>query len=132
MRVRQVDCMSPLLLSFMIVAFAETLDISCKQLGHKMMIFSTCTNSPRDRGSLTRNAPKTFSEGTLLEFLNVLYVENRDFPFEDWNQLAKGMQLIYDHLKRFVLEMHIGKGAKPSKMECVFFPPLGSFNRIQT
>ena len=44
----------------------------------------------------------------------------------------KGVKLIYDHFKRFGLEMHIGKGAKPSKTECVFFPLLGLFKLKQT
>ena len=35
--------------------------------------------------------------------------------------------MIYDHFKLFGIEMHIGRGAKPSKTECVFFPPLGFF-----
>ena len=44
----------------------------------------------------------------------------------------KGVKLIYDHFKRFGLEMHIGKGAKPSKTECVFFPPPVFFKRKHT
>ena len=99
----------------MIMAFAEIFDISWKQLGHKMTTFNTCTESPRDRYSLTRQAPKTFSKGTLLELFNILYVEDGDFPFEDQDQLAKGVQIIYDHFEGFGLDMHIGKGAKLSK-----------------
>ena len=37
--------------------------------------------------------------------------------------------MIYDHFKLFGIEMHIGRGAKPSKTECVFFPPMGIFKR---
>ena len=48
-----------------------------------MIKFNTRTNSPRDRGSLTGHAPKPFSEGTLIELFNVLYVNNGAFPFED-------------------------------------------------
>ena len=97
--------------------FAEIFDISWKQLGHKMTTFNTRTESPRDRGSLTRQALKTFSEGTLLEIFNVLYVEDGDFPFEDQDQLAKWVQIMYDHFEQFGLEMYIGKGAKLSKTE---------------
>ena len=121
MGVRQGDCMVTLLYLFMIMALAEMLKISWKQLGHKMITFNTHTNSPRDRGSLTRQAPKTFSEGTLLNLFKILYVDDGAFPFEDRDQLTKGVQLIYEHFKRFGLEMHIGKGAKSSKTECVFF-----------
>ena len=112
----------------MIMALLEMLRISWKQLGHKMIIFNTRTNSLRDRGSLTGHAPKTFSKGTLLDLFNVLYVDNGTFPFEDRYQLAKGVQLIYDHFKQYGLEMHIGKGVKPSKAECVFFRHWDSSN----
>ena len=97
-----------------------------------MITFNTRTNSPRERGSLTGHAPKTFSEGTLFKLCNVLYVNDGAFPFEDRDQLAKLVQLIHDRFKRFGLEIHIGKGVKPSKTECVFFPPPGLFKRKQT
>ena len=129
--VRQGDSMAPVLFLFMIMAFTETLEISWKKLGHKMITFNMCKNSLRDRGSLTGHAPQNFSEGTLLELFNVLYVDDGDFPFEDRDQLTKGVQLIYDHFKRFGFEMHIGRGAKPSKTDCVFFPPPGFFKRRQ-
>ena len=58
--VRQSYCMAPVPFLFKIVVFAETIYISWKQFGHKMITFNMCTNSPRDRGSLTRRAPKTF------------------------------------------------------------------------
>ena len=32
-----------------------------------------------------------------------------------------GVQLVFDHSKRFELEMHIGRGEKSSNTECVFF-----------
>ena len=44
----------------------------------------------------------------------------------------KGVQFIYDHFKRLGLEMHIGKGAKSSKTECIFFPPPGFFKPKRT
>ena len=97
-----------------------------------MIIFNKHTNSPRDRGSLTRQAHKTFSGGTLLDLFNVLYVDGGAFPFEYWDQLAKRVQLIYDHFKRSVLDMHIGKGSKSSKKECVFFLSPGFFKRKHT
>ena len=73
--------MAPVLFLFMIVESAETLEISWKQLGHKMITFNTRTNSPIDRGSLTIQAPTTFSKGTLLELFNILYVDDGAFPY---------------------------------------------------
>ena len=88
-----------------------------------MITFNTHTNPPRDRGSLTMHAPKTFSKGNLVELFNVLYFYDGALRFKDCDQIAKGVQLIYDHFKRFGLEIHIGKISKLSKTECVFFPP---------
>ena len=45
--VRQGDCMAPIFYLFMIMAFSETLDISWKQLGHKIITFNMRKNSPR-------------------------------------------------------------------------------------
>ena len=59
-----------------------------------------------DRGSLTEQAPKTFQEDTLLELLNVLYVEDGAFPLEDREQLPEGVQMISDHFKRFGLDAY--------------------------
>ena len=42
----------------------------------------------------------------------MLYVDDGAFPLEDREQLALGAQLIFDHFKRFGLEMHIGRGGK--------------------
>ena len=130
--VRKGDCMAPILLYFMIMEFSETLNISWKQLGHKMITFNMRTNSPRDRGSLTRQAPQTFYKGNILDLFNVLYVDYGAFPFDYRDQLTKGVQLIYDHFKRYGLKMHIGKGAKSSKTECVFFLLPVFFKRKRT
>ena len=59
----------------------------------------------------------------------MLYVDDGAFPFEDWEQLTLGAQLIFDHFKRFGMEMNIGRGEKSSKTECVFFPPWGFFKK---
>ena len=59
----------------------------------------------------------------------MLYVDDGTFPFEDWEQLTLGAQLIFDHLNIFGLEMHIWQGEKFSKTECVFFPPPGLFKK---
>ena len=100
-------------------------------MGLKMISFNTRTNSPCDRGSLTGQAPKTFQEGTSLELFSVLYVDDGAFPFENREQMTKGVHLISDHFKRFGPEMHIGRGKKMSKTECVFFPPPDFFCRLK-
>ena len=129
--VRQGDCMAPVIFLFMIIAFEETIAIKWKDMGLNTMSLHTWTNSTHDSGSLKGQLPKTFSEGVLLELFNVLCVENFAFPFEDRDQLTLGAQLIFDHFKRFRTEMHIGRGGKSSKTECMFFPPLGLLKKKQ-
>ena len=100
-------------------------------MGLNTMLLRTRTNSPRDSGSLNCQLLKTFSEGVLLDLFNVLYVNNGTFPFEYWEQLTLGAQLIFDHFKIFGLEMNIGRGEKSSKTECVLFPTPGFFKKKQ-
>ena len=87
------------------------------------------THSPREVGKLTGHNKKSFEQGTMLSLFCVLYVDNGTFTFEDRDQPTRGLTLIYHHLTRFCLEMHVGQGKKASKTECVFFPPPGFFGR---
>ena len=87
------------------------------------------TQSPRNVGKLTGHKKNNFEQGTLFALFCVLYVDDRAFTFEDRDQLTRGINLIYQHFTRFGLEMHIGKGKKASKTECVFFPPPGFLRR---
>ena len=59
----------------------------------------------------------------------VLYVDDGAFNFEDRDQLTIDLNLIYQHFTRFGLKMHVEKGKKASKTECVFFPPPGFLRR---
>ena len=65
---------------------------------------------------------------TAYEILQCLYVDDGAFPFGSREDLKQGMELVFPHFGRFGLEMHIGRGASPSKTECVFFPPPNSSN----
>ena len=85
------------------------------------------THSPRYFGKLTGHKKKNFEQGTLLALFCVLYVDDGTFTFEDHDQLTRGLNLIYQHFTRFGIKMHVGKGKKASKTECVFFPPPGFF-----
>ena len=76
-----------------------------------------------------RTQGKKFSQGNLLTLFCVLYVDNGAFPFENRLQLELGLSLIHNHFIKFGLEMHIGRGNKASKIECIFFPPPGFFHQ---
>ena len=87
------------------------------------------THSPCDVGKLTGHKKNNLEQGTLLDLFCVLYVNDGAFTFEDRDQLRRGPNLIYQHFAKFGLDMHIGKGKKASKTECVFFPPPGFLRR---
>ena len=114
--------MAPVLFLFMVMAFAETLETEWIKADLKMINLRQHTHSPRDVGKLTGHKRNNLEQGTLLALFCVLYVDDRSFTFEDRYQLTRGLNLIYQHFARFRLKMHIGKGKKASKTECVFFP----------
>jgi hypothetical protein len=65
---------------------------------------------------------------TAYKIYQLLYADDGAFPFPTCTALIKGLSLIYSHLARFGLEVHIGRDGEPSKTECVFFPPPQFFN----
>ena len=75
------------------------------------------THLPCDIGKLTGQKKKNFEQGTILSLICVVYVDDGAFTFEDWDQLTRGLNLIYQHFTRFGLEMHVSKGKKASKTE---------------
>ena len=87
------------------------------------------THSPRNVGKLTGHKKNSFEQGTLLAPFCVIYIDDSVFTFEDRDKLTRGLNLIYQHFTRFGIEMHVGKGKKASKTECVFFPPPGFIRR---
>ena len=120
--VRQGDCMAPILFLFMVMAFAETLEKEWIKADLNMINLRQHTHSPRDVGKITGHKKERFEQGTLLALLCVLYVDDGAFTFEDRDQLTRGLNLIYHHFTSFGLELHVGKGNKDPKTECVFFP----------
>ena len=115
--------MDPVLFLFMVMVFAKTLEKEWIKADLTMVSLRQHTHSPRNVGKLTGHKKNSFEQGTLLALFCVLYVDDGAFTFEDRDQLTRGLNLIYQHFTRFGLEMHIGKGKKASKTECVFFPP---------
>ena len=85
--VRQGDCMAPVLLLFMIMAFAETLEKEWRHTGLHMMTFHQRTHSPRYKGCLNGHKRNTFKDGTIFELFIVIYVDDGAFTFEDRAQM---------------------------------------------
>jgi len=61
----------------------------------------------------------------LLSLFCMLYVDDGVFTFSTREQLKIGSNLIYSQFQKFGLEMHIERGSKASKTECVFPHHLG-------
>ena len=127
--VRQGDYMALVLFLFIVMLFVKTLEKEWRNADLNMINLRQHMHSPRDVGKLTGHKKKSFEQGTLLALFFFLYVDNGVFAFEYRNQLTRGLTLIYHHFTRFGLEMHVGKGKKASKTECVLFPPPGFFVR---
>ena len=124
--VRKSDCMALVLFLFMVMAFSETLETEWIKADLKIINLRQHTHSSRDVGKLIGHKKNKPEQGTLPALFCVLYVDDGAFTFENRDQLTRGLNLIYQHFAKFGLEMHIGKGKKASKTECVFFHPPGS------
>ena len=94
-----------------------------------MITLQQRSHLPQEIGNLTGHKVKKFSQGNLLTLFCVLYVDDGAFPFKDRIQLKLGLSLIHNHLVKFGLEVHIGRGNKASKTKCIFFPPPGFFHQ---
>ena len=125
---KQGDSMAPVLFLFLMMAFSETLEDKWKALELSKAQFARKGNSPRSTGQSVSHQPGTFSSGTLLDILCMLYVDDGGFVFESRNDILRGITLLSDHFAWSGLEMHIGTEKNTSKTECVFFPPPGLFN----
>ena len=117
--------MAPVLFLFLMTAFAETLEIVWREQAIPILRVMTTSNDNMIKGKICSHTPTMFKSKTLTayEILQCLYVDDGAFPFGSRDDLKRGMELVYHHFGRFGLEMHIGRGASPSKTECVFFPP---------
>eukprot|EP00978_Attheya_sp_CCMP212_P027760 scaffold93832_cov47-Attheya_sp.AAC.1 len=117
--VKQGDNMAPVLFIYIMNAFAETLSEkwTFKKLEYKW--FPTSKNGNK-RGRLTGQSPKAIR--TKFDLFYFLYVDDGAMLFNNREDLAAGITLLFSHFARFGLEMHIGRNDKASKTECMYFP----------
>ena len=76
-------------------------------------------------GILTSHNANTLNKGTVVELLEILFVDDGAFIFNSRDDLCAGIDLIIKTFARFGLQVHIGKGESMSKTECIFFPAPG-------
>ena len=114
--VKQGDSMDLVLFLFLMMAFAETLEVEWTALRLRKSQFVRKDNSPRSTGKLVRHRPGTFSSGILFDLFCMLYVDNGAFIFfESRTGIERWITLLSDHFARFGLQMHIETGEKPIK-----------------
>ena len=101
LRVRQGDCMAPVIFLFMVMAFAETLETEWIKVDLKMINLRQHTHSPCEVGKLTGHKKKKLKQRKILALFCVLYVDDGAFIFEDRYQLTRGINLIYQHFAKF-------------------------------
>jgi hypothetical protein len=112
--VRQGSCEGPVLFLFIMQAALETL------------IWPEGVEKPQFR---TRQHGKTMGEkwdrkreATLFELWASLFADDCAVIFNSREELVLGTQHLYSHLRKFGLEMHVGRGGTASKTEAMFCP----------
>ena len=93
----------------------------------QMIKFRRKSNSPQSSGRITSHPEKTFSQGILFGIFCMLYVGDGEFAFETRKEMEVGSNLVFNHFRRFGLQMPARSKPKPFKTECVFFPAPGKF-----
>ena len=117
--------MGPVLFLFLMSAVAETLELEWKKAGIKVLTIAHSPDDEINSGCVRGHTPQmyTLRKLTAYEIFQLLYVNDGAFPFPTCTTLIDELALIHSHRARFGLEVHIGRNGKPSKTECVFFPP---------
>jgi len=113
--------MPPAIFLFMVMALAKSLEKGWSKSGIDMIEIRQHTHSIRECEQLTNHKRNKLSEGYLPSLFCILYVTDGAFTFATREQLKTGIHLIYSQFKRFMLEMHIGRGSEASNTECGFF-----------
>jgi len=124
-RVWQGDNMAPVIILFLMTAFAKTLEIVWKDQDIPILSVTTAADEDLAEGKICSHTPAMFRSKKLATYgiLQCLYVDDGAFPFRTREDLQRGMELIYRHFTQFGMEMPIGRGSSESKTECVFSPP---------
>lgn len=123
--VKQGDNMAPVLFLFLMQAMAEAL---AKAWQEKEIAIPTYYHYPvaedgeRQYGMLAGQKPDTKESELALQLFYILYVDDGAFAFENRTDATKGAAILYKHLARFGLIMHIGRQGKQSKTEAMYFP----------
>ena len=131
--VRQGSCEGPVLFLFMILAAMETLTwpasitkpvFTCEL---QKETTSCKKKSPKITGQVCKNRSNHF------DFWHSLFADDSGLLFVSRGNLIEGTKVIYKHLAKFGLLMHIGRGNTKSKTEAMYVPsrkdPIGNTSK---
>ena len=100
--VQQGDNMAPVLFLFIMQAFAETLEANWTKWGLQSPEYNYM-NKGKLQGRLFNQSTK--ATGTTFNLFYLLFVDDGAFIFNYKQQLIKVSELIYDHFKKFGLQI---------------------------
>jgi hypothetical protein len=110
--VRQGSCEGPVLFLFIMQAALETMEWPVAKP-------TFCT---KEFGPITGANTQRKRNVTNFDMWSSLFADDCGLLFETREDMVKGANYIYNHLKRFGLLMHVGRGKTKSKTEAVYFP----------
>jgi exonuclease III len=124
MGVKQGDAMAAVLFILVMQAMAETLSPLWEDAKIATPEFRFHKETRAFYGKMKGQNVKT--KGSIFELFLSLYVDDGSFMFESKDDLRKGTTILYHHMKRFGLLMHIGRNGGKSKTEALYIAPPGS------
>jgi hypothetical protein len=124
MGVKQGDAMAAVLFILVMQAMAETLTPLWEEASIVSPEFHFHKETKACYGKMKGQNVKT--KGTTFALFLSLYVDDGSFMFETKEDMKKGATVLYHHMKRFGLLMHIGKDGGKSKTEALYIAPPGS------
>ena len=136
--VRQGDNLSPVLFLFFMSAFAESLETEWEHqgLGKAEFVRTPAGEVGNDFGQLTShplidsNCPTPYGEGWIFEILQLLYIDDGAFVFNNRADLERGAEVVNEHFKKFGMEMHVGRDEKKAKTEFMYVPTQNFFKDL--
>jgi hypothetical protein len=114
--VKQGDNLAPVLFLCFIQAAFESLEKIWPE-GGKVRL-----KSKLDSCLHGRKTGKKDKQVSFFEFWCSLYADDAMLTFDSRDSLIEGTKLFFEHMKRFGLEMHLGRGGKAAKSVAMFVP----------
>ena len=136
--VRQGDNLSPVLFLFFMSAFAESLETEWENqgLGRAEFVRTPAGEVGNNFGQLTSHplidskCATPYGEGLIFEILQLLYIDDGAFIFNNRADLERGAEVVNAHFKKFGMEMHVGRDEKKAKTEFMYVPTQDFFKDL--